>query len=200
LYASAPARTSPYSRNAVAPYEKCGARPTPRWHVDAPVGIIGSEEPVVSRAFVKESEGQELDDLPERVVSPHRNFVTPEGLAQIEAHLARLDAEATEARASGDRSSLARVERDRRYWFQRRATAEVVAVTGGSDVVRFGSRVMLGTDEGTQFEFRIVGEDESDPGRGLISYVSPLAAQLLGCRVGERVSFRNGEAELVAVR
>lgn len=154
----------------------------------------------MSRAFVKESEGQELDDLPERVVSLHRNFVTPEGLAQIEAHLARLDAEATDARAADDRGALARVERDRRYWFQRRATAEVVAASGGSDLVRFGSSVTLETDDGARVEFRIVGEDESDPGRGLISYVSPLAEQLLGCRVGERVSFRNGEAELVVVR
>jgi transcription elongation GreA/GreB family factor len=178
---------------------RLGGTSAPRWHVGAAAGMIAPEDPAVSRAFVKESEGQELEELPERVVSPHRNFVTPEGLAQIEAHLARLDAEATTARASGDRGSLARVERDRRYWSQRRASAEVVAGAAASGVVRFGSRVTLETDEGDHVEFRIVGEDESDPGRGLISYVSPLAEQLLGCRVGERVAFRGGEAELVAV-
>jgi transcription elongation GreA/GreB family factor len=200
LYDSAPAPASPSFRNAAAPYENCGAGPTPRWHFDAPAGIIGPEGPAVSRAFVKESEGQEFDELPELVVSAHRNFVTPEGLAQIEAHLSRLDAEASVARASGDRSSLARVERDRRYWSQRRATAELVAAGGTSDMVRFGSRVTLETDDGAEVEFRIVGEDESDPARGLVSYVSPLAAQLIGCEVGERVPFRGGEAGIVAVR
>jgi transcription elongation factor GreB len=37
----------------------------------------------MSRAFVKEADNQ-APDLPDRPVSPHRNFVTPEGLAAIE--------------------------------------------------------------------------------------------------------------------
>ena len=41
----------------------------------------------MSRAFTKETDGQELDELPERVVSAHRNLVTARGLAQIESKL-----------------------------------------------------------------------------------------------------------------
>ena len=45
----------------------------------------------MSRAFVKEQEGGEaFEDLPDRPISPHPNFVTPEGLALIEAELTRL--------------------------------------------------------------------------------------------------------------
>ena len=67
----------------------------------------------MSRAFVKESDGTELDDLPELVVSPHRNLVTAEGLGLIETTLERLEAELTAARTAADRESVARAERDR---------------------------------------------------------------------------------------
>ena len=38
----------------------------------------------MSRAFVKETD-EIFDELPDRPVSPHPNFVTPEGLDAIEA-------------------------------------------------------------------------------------------------------------------
>jgi len=38
----------------------------------------------MSRAFVKETEN-ETAELPERPISPHRNYVTVAGLAAIEA-------------------------------------------------------------------------------------------------------------------
>ena len=48
----------------------------------------------MSSAFVKEPEGGEaFEDLPDRPISTEPNFVTPEGLAQIEAELARLHEE-----------------------------------------------------------------------------------------------------------
>lgn len=153
----------------------------------------------MSRAFVKESDGAEVDDLPELVVSPHRNLVTADGLRLIEATLDRLDDELSKARAASDRGAVARVERDLRYWRQRRATAEVVAAPSTADVVRFGSTVTLETDSGATHRFRIVGEDESDPQRGLISYVSPLAEALLGARAGDSASLRGEAAEVVRI-
>jgi transcription elongation GreA/GreB family factor len=153
----------------------------------------------MSRAFVKESEGTELDALPERVVSPHRNFVTPEGLALIEATLARLGSELSAARAAGDRGAVARSERDLRYWRQRRISAELVEQDVSSTVVRFGSRVRLVTPDGKVAHFRIVGEDEADPRRGLLSYVSPLARELLGAAKGDEIRFRDGRAEIEAI-
>jgi hypothetical protein len=43
----------------------------------------------MSRAFVKETEN-DTTGLPDRPISPHRNFVTEAGLADIEATLLRL--------------------------------------------------------------------------------------------------------------
>jgi transcription elongation GreA/GreB family factor len=153
----------------------------------------------MSRAFVKEADGAELDDLPELVVSPHRNLVTADGLRQIEAALSRLESDLTAARTDGDRAAAARVERDLRYWRQRRATAEVVTQTATPDMVRFGNTVTLETESGVTHRFRIVGEDESDPRRGLISYVSPLAEALLGARAGDEVDVRGERAEVVRI-
>ena len=153
----------------------------------------------MSRAFVKESDGTELDDLPELVVSPHRNLVTAEGVQLMEATLSRLDDGLTAARAAGDRATVARIERDRRDWRQRRATAEVVSQAATPGIVRFGSTVTLETGSGATHRFRIVGEDESDPRRGLISYVSPLAEALLGARAGDEVHLRDERAEVVAI-
>jgi hypothetical protein len=43
----------------------------------------------VSRAFIRETDGT-FERLPDRPVSARQNLVTPEGLVQIEAILARL--------------------------------------------------------------------------------------------------------------
>jgi len=153
----------------------------------------------MSRAFVKELDGEAGEDLPELAVSPHRNLVTASGLAQIERTLHRLDSELADARTADDQHLVARIERDLRYFRQRKATAELVRPTGVTGKVRFGSRVELKTRAGERVEFRIVGEDESDPPRGLISYVSPLAASLMGGSVGDRVPFLDTEAEIVGV-
>jgi transcription elongation GreA/GreB family factor len=153
----------------------------------------------MSRAFVKEADGRELEELPELAVSPHRNLVTPEGLAMIEATLARLESGLAAARAAADREAVARAERDLRYWRQRRVSAELVAHEEAPEVVRFGCTVELDAESGERVLFRIVGEDEADPGHGRISWVSPLAEELLGCRVGDEVRFRGGTAEIAAI-
>jgi transcription elongation factor GreB len=42
----------------------------------------------MSRAFVKEPDGdQVIDELPERVQSPHVNYVTPAGLRQLQENV-----------------------------------------------------------------------------------------------------------------
>jgi hypothetical protein len=55
----------------------------------------------MSRAFVKESDGEDGEALPELQVSPHRNLVTPSGLQQIEATVGRRSARPTLHRCSG---------------------------------------------------------------------------------------------------
>jgi transcription elongation GreA/GreB family factor len=151
----------------------------------------------MSRAFVKEDDGTG-DALPDRPLSPHANYVTAEGLALIDAELARLGAALADA--GDDRAARAAIERDLRYWRQRHATAEVVPAPSGTDTVRFGSTVTIVRDDGREQTWRIVGEDEADPARGTLSYVSPLAIALTGKGVGDTVEVAGSEAEIVGIR
>ncbi len=150
----------------------------------------------MSRAFVKEDAGGD-EALPDRPVSTHPNYVTPEGLALIDAELARLHAAAVEA--GDDRAARAAVERDLRYWRARRANAEVVPPPADTTTVRFGSTVTIVRDDGRQQVWRIVGEDEADPKEGTLSHVSPLARALIGKAVGDTVPIADGEAEIVGI-
>jgi transcription elongation GreA/GreB family factor len=154
----------------------------------------------MSSAFVKEPEGGEaFEDLPDRPMSPHPNFVTPEGLALIEAELARLHEEHAAAQAADDKAGLAKTGRDLRYWSARRNSAQVVRPPEGHAEVHFGSTVTIGREDGRRQTYRIVGEDEADPTKGTISYVSPLAQALTGKRVGDVVQAGTSEAEIVAI-
>src|SRR5262245_61837137 len=160
----------------------------------------GIRERTMSRAFVKDQdEDQGADDIPDRVVSPHRNLVTASGLAGIDEELRRSRDGLAAARSSADRAELARPRRDLRYWTERRGSAELVPAPTDTDKVRFGSTVTLAPAGGRQRIFRIVGEDEASPAEGRISYVSPLAQSLLGSQVGDTVPFSDAEAEIVHI-
>ncbi len=154
----------------------------------------------MSRAFVKESDGGEGQELPELQVSPHRNLVTPSGLQQIEATVGRLQAALSRARAEADRAQIARIQRDLRYWSERLRTAEVIPAPVSADIVRFGSTVTLEKPDGSTVEYRIVSEDEADPARGSISYVSPIASRLIGGTVGDVVAVPEGQATILGIR
>jgi transcription elongation GreA/GreB family factor len=66
--------------------------------------------------------------------------------------------------------------------------------------VRFGSRVTFEMPDGGTVEYRIVGEDEADPARGSISYVSPIASRLIGGTVGDEVAVPEGAATILGIR
>ena len=153
----------------------------------------------MSRAFVKENDDSgEL--LPELAVSPHPNFVTPTGLALIEQRVATLEVEQRAARGGNDKPLLARINRDLRYWTQRRASARPVpAAVAPIEVVRFGISVSLRFDDGTARSFRIVGEDEADPANGLVSWAAPLGRALTGKAIGDEVEVLGRTAEIVAL-
>jgi transcription elongation GreA/GreB family factor len=154
----------------------------------------------MSSAFVKEVEGGEaFEDLPDRPISPHPNFVTPEGLALIEAELTRLHGEHAAAQATDDKIALAKTSRDLRYWTARRASAQVVDPPKDASEVHFGSTAVIEREDGRRQTFRIVGEDEADPAKGSISYVSPLARALTGKGVGEVVHAGGSDVEIVAI-
>ena len=147
----------------------------------------------MSRAFVKET--AESAPPPERMVDEGPNLVTPEGLAQIDAHILRLEeAMKTETNVLL-RETLAR---DLRYWEIRKSTAEL-APPPDPDKVSFGSSVTI-SRKGRQQTFRIVGVDEADASKGLISFRSPLAQAILGAEPGEVIEAPEplGEIEVVS--
>lgn len=152
----------------------------------------------MSSAFVKEREGGEaFEDLPDRPISPHTNFVTPQGLAQMEAEVARLQAEFS-ALTPGAKADEARVTRELAYWTARLGSAELVEPMDG-ETVHFGSTVSILKEDGTKQKFRIVGEDEADPAKGSISYVSPMAKALTGKSVGDTVEVNGHEIDIEAI-
>jgi transcription elongation GreA/GreB family factor len=151
----------------------------------------------MSRAFVKETD--DAPELPDRQISPHPNYVTAHGLALIEAEVEKYRSGLGEAQAAEDRDAIASASRELRYWTQRRSSAEVQPPPSDADVVRFGSRVTIERDEGRKQTFVIVGEDEADPTKGTLSYVSPLARALIGREVGDVARVGEGEAEIVKI-
>jgi len=146
----------------------------------------------MSRAFVKET--AESAPPPERMVDDGPNLVTAEGLAQIDAHILRIEAAMKTETNVLLRETLAR---DLRYWEIRKASAEL-APPPDPDKVSFGSTVTIAR-KGREQTFRIVGVDEADAAKGLISFRSPLAQAILGAEVGDMIEAAEplGEMEVV---
>ena len=100
-----------------------------------------------------------------------------------------------EARAHGDLSENAEYHaaREKQAFTEARikeleskvATAEVLDPPTSGDRVTFGSTVRLEDEGGKEARYQIVGSDETDPSRGRISIMSPLARTLIGKRVGD---------------
>lgn len=153
----------------------------------------------MSRAFVKETDHDVPEDLPELPLSEHPNYVTAQGLAQLRARAG--DAEtrlrAIDANAVGARLERAIIERELR-WLQARAAAAIPVESGAHarDRVGFGAEVELVDEHGARLRYRIVGEDEADPEQGLVSWVSPLARALNGARVGDSVVWKRPAGDL----
>jgi transcription elongation GreA/GreB family factor len=153
----------------------------------------------MSRAFVKETDDA-VQELPDRPVSSHRNFVTENGLALIEASIGRFEAAHQAAMDKGDTEAAATAVREIRYWRARRASAELVKPAPDIQNAVFGKTVTLRREDGREQTFRIVGEDEADPSQGSISYVSPLARAVLTCGPGDTVDIAGGQAVILNVR
>jgi transcription elongation factor GreB len=156
----------------------------------------------MSRAFVKDDDDAgsgEIADLPQ---SPHPNYVTPRGLAQLRARLAeaqekRRNLVAEKAGVEGD-LPLANIGREIRYLETRIARAiPIDPAAQPHNEVAFGAVVRVADAEGTEREFAIVGEDEADAGHGRISWVSPLAKALVGAEVGDEIVWHRPAGDAV---
>ena len=148
----------------------------------------------MSRAFVKE-ENEDLtgEELPERPVSSETNYVTPAGLESLRATVDRLHAEHARLKQAAedfDRPKLSQIERDLRYYQAKLDSAIPVNVAAQpGDEVRFGASVRTEDESGATHTFTIVGEDEADVVHGKVSWQSPLAAALIGAKVGDNVTW-----------
>jgi len=159
----------------------------------------------LSVAFTKEESAETASEtqLPDRIISPHPNLVTEDGLKALERQLDEAR-EAYEAAAQIEdvnekRRQSAIPLRDIRYLTERIRTAQVIAAPASQDKVAFGSIVTFSREDGRVQTYRIVGEDEADPKSGSISFVSPVARSLLGRSVGEAVTSGDQELEIVAI-
>lgn len=144
----------------------------------------------MSRAFVNEDNAAAQADQPvERQVSAQPNYVTPAGLAQLQARVTELQAlhsQQTASRDQADKQRIADIERDLRYFNQRLQSAQVVAPTS-SDQVRIGHWVTFVDEHDHEQRVQLVGEDQADAISGLINWGSPLGRALLGAKVGDEV-------------
>ncbi len=174
----------------------------------------------MNKAFVKESDGDDDDDLGGLPPIPPgaKNYITPQGYQRIREELLQLiDVERPEvvkvvhwAASNGDRSEngdyiygkrrLREIDRRIRFLTKRMDLAEVVdpSVHHGSDQVFFGATVSYVNGAGDEHTVTIVGIDELDPLHGKISWVSPVARALTKAREGDLVTLRTpaGDDEL----
>lgn len=147
----------------------------------------------------------------EQPALPHgaKNYITPAGYARLKDDLQQLlDKERPElvkviawAASNGDRSEnadyiygkrrLREIDRRIRFLTKRLEIAEVVdPARVGVEQVYFGATVMYRDSKGVGHTVSIVGEDEVDPPRGHISWVSPVARALTKARAGDVVTLR----------
>ena len=151
----------------------------------------------MSRAFVKEGDGA-LDPLPDLPISSHPNFVTPRGLAALQARLLvrQSDLAALKSRADRlDKLPEAAAERDIRYLEARLRSAILTEPPADLSEVAFGHAVTV--HDGTRaITYEITGEDEADAARHRIAPQSPLARALLGARVGAVVTWPRPAGQL----
>lgn len=150
----------------------------------------------MSRGFVKEDDLEHAGtDLPERLISPDPNYVTPTGLKQLENEASKLDKERISLTEQKDNETakqrLAVIDRDLRYLSARLEQAILVEPANqDKNIVLFGARIQVEDEEGNQLQFHIVGEDEADIAQQKVSYVSPIAKALIGRKVGDSVRWK----------
>jgi transcription elongation factor GreB len=162
----------------------------------------------MNKAFIRESEDEEELEAPQQLPVGLKNYITPAGYQRLRDEfdqLWRVERPVlvntiTWAASNGDRSEngdyiygkkrLREIDKRIRFLSKRMDNAVVVdpAQRGECDQVFFGATVTVCGQDGVERTYSIVGVDEADAGRGLVSWVSPLARALLKAREGDAVS------------
>jgi transcription elongation GreA/GreB family factor len=142
----------------------------------------------MSVAFRRDGDEEHLEPKFELPLPPGPNLVTARGLALVRQRVAEITAHLT---TLTDEAEIKIAKRDLRYWQTREVTAELVPAPSG-EVVAIGTQVHF-TLNGRSRQMAIVGDDEADPAKGLISFSAPLARALIGGEVGEMLEFAGKE-------
>ncbi len=154
----------------------------------------------MSVAFRRDGDEEHLEPKFEIPIPPGPNRVTERGLALIEERLAAIEAQlAVLAGGAEDDPQLKAAKRDLRYWQTRQITAELMPVPAGEQV-EFGTSVTFRLN-GKARTVSIVGDDEADPAKGLLSPSAPLSRALMGASVGEVLEFagKDDAIEVLAI-
>lgn len=154
----------------------------------------------MSVAFRRDGDEEHLEPKFEIPIPPGPNRVTERGLALIEERLAAIEAQlAVLAGGAEDDPQLKAAKRDLRYWQTRQITAELMPVPAGEQV-EFGTSVTFRLT-GKARTVSIVGDDEADPAKGLLSPSAPLSRALMGASVGEVLEFagKDDAIEVLAI-
>lgn len=141
-------------------------------------------------------------------MAEQKNYITPEGHARLKAEFDQLYkierpkvvSDVSWAASNGDRSEngdyiygkkrLRQIDSRLRFLMKRMDTAVVVDPATQQDLekVYFGAWVTLYSLERDKEQvYRIVGQDELEPSKGYISWLSPLARMMLGKAIGDTV-------------
>ena len=165
----------------------------------------------MSKAFTRESDKDDEDeDSPSSLPNGSKNYITPQGYAQMRQELLGLiDDERPKvveivhwAASNGDRSEngdyiygkkrLREIDRRIRFLTKRLEIAVVSdpCVHHGGDQVFFGATVTYEDQLGSTNTITILGIDEADSLNGQVSWVSPIAQALLKAHVGDLVKLQ----------
>ena len=140
----------------------------------------------MSRGFVKEGDQEEVPMILPRAFLPSgvTNYVTPEGLRLLQNEMESLKEERTAAGSNYVTKNY--LDAKMRLLSERISSAVVVDTTKTNpDVVSFGMYVRYNDKT-----IRIVGVDEADASKGLISFLSPIAKSLIGKKKGDKFEIK----------
>ena len=156
----------------------------------------------MSRAFVKENDLEHAGiDIPERPVSQLPNYVTPNGHKQLKETIHLIETEIKSIKELEDspenKQNKMKLERDLRYYLTRFESAILIDKHEHSNKVLFGAHVILIDENDETYKFQIVGEDEADIKQNKLSYVSPLAKELIGSSIGDEVIWKRADGNRV---
>lgn len=140
----------------------------------------------MSRGFIKEGDQEEIPMVPPRAHLPKGmpNYVTREGLEALNKE--REDLENERVSASGNYIMSNFIDAKMKLLIDRINTAVEVDMTkANKETVSFGAYVKYNGRT-----VRIVGVDEADFSKGLLSFISPVAKALVGRKVGEKFEIK----------